>query len=841
VLVVLPLRTSAAARATIAHLAASTARTPEERAVRGGLERRVAPARTEAPAVERWAAAHGLAVNSVGDFDVTLSGPVSAVGAAFGTHFRSATATSGRRRVAYLTPARAVGVPRAIAGQVSAVVGLDQRPVAMWANTYSPPTGGYSGADFHSAYDLPQTAAEGGGITVGTVQLSGWNQNDLDTFADDVGIPFLNQIDPIAVDGANIAHESAGGGNVEVDLDQETILADAPGATQRIYFTPLAHGPSGYYATDADVLAAYDALADDAAKGLVQVASTSWGGCEADISTGFAHQLNAVINRIVAAGATFFAATGDTGKYGCARDGVAAHRHLISVGFPASSPAAVAVGGTTLLENHHTHESYQERAWDDGSLATGGSNGGASTVFAKPAFQRQLPGTRRLVPDISADADERTPFVGVFDGGVQAVGGTSLAAPLSASMLADVEAAAGVTKGVGNILGALYRAPQSDFHDITAGGGHITFPARRGYDEVTGRGSPDWTRLAPRLGLTPRPGQSYHPLSYATVVSRGLGSGATTTVAVAGHHGVSAAASAAVLDVTVSGASASTQVSVYPNGTRDRGVNDADAAPGQARSTQLTVKLGAGGDIVLWNAHGSAHVDVVVEGYYSSAAGYRYHPLTPSAPISAGSVTAGDHATVTIPGAPGSSVALLDVSATDATGSATVSVSTGVSPGADDAVLEATAGHDAQNLVAVPVSSAGQITVTVAGATATVTADLEGYFTTGSGDLFYPQNPQLIVRRTLSTEASWVFSTAAYQLPMAALVLAIEGNQAPSITVVGFEPVGDVATLGPVLNLVAGETATNSTVLKTGFEEGFTILSTQAPAHVTITADGYFR
>lgn len=851
-LVVLPLRLSALAQATITRLSGTAAVTPAERGARGPEVLALSPARAEAPPVESWARAHRLTVDQVGEFDVTLSGSAASMAAAFGTGFRTATARLAGRSVSYLVPTRSTGVPAAISAEVSSVVGLDQRPVQMWADSFSPPAGGYGGTAFHGAYDLPRTAAEGGGIDVGTLQLSGWNQTDLDTYAADHGIPFLNQIQPVEVDGATDTHESQGTGNVEVDLDQETILADAPAAVQRIFFAPLAHTSSGYYATNGDVLAAFDEMADYAAKGLVQVASDSWGGCEHDTGKTFARQITSAVKRIVAAGATFFAATGDTGKYGCARDGIASHRTLVSVGFPASVPAAVAVGGTTLLENHHAHESYEEKAWDDGSLAAGGSNGGVSTLFAKPSYQRHFAGRRRLVPDISAVADERTPFRGIFDckgsGNStrcvqEGVGGTSLATPLCASMLADVEAAAGVTKGVGDIHSALYKAPQSDFRDITRGGGHITFPAKKGYDEVTGRGSPLWSKLAPRLGLTPRPGQYYHPVGPSTLLAgRTMGANTTTTVAVAGHAGVSAAASSMVLDVTVADATAATEVSVYPYGTTDRAFNDADGAPGLPGSTQLTVKLGRSGEIDLWNHAGTAQVSVTVEGYYSSGAGYRYHPLTPTGPIGGSVIDPGDAATVDVTGAPASSVALLNVSAASAAGAATVSVSvsTGTRTTAQDAVVLAGAGGDAENLVAVPVSSTGTVTFTVTGSAVTVTAGLEGYYTAGSGDLFYPQNPQPVTGGGPGSDAPQPFVTAVDGQPMRAEVFAVQGS-ASTATVVRLYPLGTSPTQDSVLTLRAGAPATNTAVVATGSHEGFVVASSQSGAKILLTADGYFR
>jgi subtilase family serine protease len=71
----------------------------------------------------------------------------------------------------------------------------------------------------------------------------------------------------------------------------------------------------------------------------------------------------------------------------------------------------------------------------------GGAGGGESLHFAKPSWQKELRGTGRQVPDVSALADPNTGFVIVYtaDGEqntLAGVGGTSLASPLFTSIWA---------------------------------------------------------------------------------------------------------------------------------------------------------------------------------------------------------------------------------------------------------------------------------------------------------------------------------------------------------------------------------------------------------------------
>ena len=84
---------------------------------------------------------------------------------------------------------------------------------------------------------------------------------------------------PVTVDGGSGSAASSNGGDIEVALDQESILSTAPNANQRPYFAP--NSGSGYI--DA-ISAVFDDVTQDkhaTKRGDPHIValSTSWGSC----------------------------------------------------------------------------------------------------------------------------------------------------------------------------------------------------------------------------------------------------------------------------------------------------------------------------------------------------------------------------------------------------------------------------------------------------------------------------------------------------------------------------------------------------------------------------------
>lgn len=469
------------------------ARTPLPARSAGGLRARAAALDALAPgpgaraAVVAWADAHGLRVQRADDWAVTVAGPADDLAGLFET------------RLSHGRAASALTVPAALRGSVAAAHGLDDRPVM---RTHAVPYG-LTGPLLRTRYGVPLLGWTGAGVTVGTLNLTGWDPADLATYAAAAGTPLASgQITTVAVDSpANPLVPDGSGDDFEVAMDAQAVLAAAPAAKQRMYFAPN----NGVGTVDV-----FDQMATDGQAGLLQVASTSWGLCEPDSPAWYRDAIGQAVDRMLAAGVTLFAAAGDAGIYDCSRP--EAVDNTPAVDFPASYPGVVAVGGTRA--------GLAETAWGavaaspGTSYAGNGGGGGASAAYARPAWQAGLaqPGSTRLVPDVSSVADPSTGF-GMVNGGTWWLGGgTSLGAPTWAGLTAAALSGAGRTTGVGDVHALLYAHPEA-FRDITAGSNGS--PASAGFDLATGLGVPDWSVLGPLLTGMPAPADGVAPTSTA--------------------------------------------------------------------------------------------------------------------------------------------------------------------------------------------------------------------------------------------------------------------------------------------------------------------------------------
>ncbi|TFY82758.1 hypothetical protein EWM64_g1251 [Hericium alpestre] len=238
-----------------------------------------------------------------------------------------------------------------------------------------------------------------------------------------------------------------------------------------------------------------------------QTISTSYGDDEQTVPESFARRVCGGFAVLGARGVTLTFSSGDGGvgdgdpnpaTQSClTNDGRNVTKFI--PGFPASCPFVTAVGGTI-----HVPE-----------VAVDFSGGGFSNYFARPWYQEaavtgfleKLPKglykglfnpNGRAIPDVSAQADNFRIFL---SGRAVSIGGTSASSPTFAgfvSLLNDARLSAGQPP-LGFINPLLYSVGVDGFNDITVGNnpgcGTPGFNATKGWDAVTGLGTPNFGKL----------------------------------------------------------------------------------------------------------------------------------------------------------------------------------------------------------------------------------------------------------------------------------------------------------------------------------------------------------
>jgi subtilase family serine protease len=207
-------------------------------------------------------------------------------------------------------------------------------------------------------------------------------------------------------------------------------------------------------------------------------------------------KFDAVFQKGIAKGDTFFASSGDNGSMGVSKQ----HRDSVNYnfptdGWPASSPYVTAVGGTQLQYGwrwnpqsdvaftsdgnynpdyfgYTTDPTAKNVVWNE-SWCPCATGGGPSVLYPRPAWQNGVmpgAGNHRLVPDLAWNAAVNggvlvytSFFPSISRVGWHVYGGTSASSPQVAALTALAVQQAG--HGLGNINGKIY-AHQAAFTDV---------------------------------------------------------------------------------------------------------------------------------------------------------------------------------------------------------------------------------------------------------------------------------------------------------------------------------------------------------------------------------------
>ncbi len=430
-------------------------------------------------------------LRSAGMHRVSISGNRLQVGAvatvAQAEHaFNTDIASFRQHGRSVLANTAAAMVPSALAGKVTGVLGLSTLGVSAGTPTV-PKLTGYFPKEFVKVYDGANTTA-GTGTTMAVFAEGNLAPTikDLRLAESKQGLPQT----PVSLVYAGPQSSDTSGAD-EWDLDTQTSTGVAPKAS-RLYI---------YVATSLSDSDLSKAINKWVTQDVARSGSASLGECDVlPYLDGAMKVDDAALKQAVAQGQTFFASTGDTGS-SCA---VAGTNGVPLSGppdteYPASSPYAVAVGGTTLDTDNS--DNYQaEIAWNSGG-------GGISPVETAPSWQSGVVPTSaaglRGLPDIALDADPNT-GAQIYVSGVETqIGGTSLSSPMALGFWTRLQSSHGNKLGfAAPRLYKLYAGPTGTtpgFHDIILGA-NGTYAATPGWDYTTGLGSFDLNALSKALG-----------------------------------------------------------------------------------------------------------------------------------------------------------------------------------------------------------------------------------------------------------------------------------------------------------------------------------------------------
>lgn len=343
---------------------------------------------------------------------------------------------------------------------------------------------GYVPSQLRGAYGVSGDI-DGQGVTVAIVDAYGSSTmpSDANTYATNHGDPaFSSGQYTQTVDPADWVDESECGGETgwlgEQSLDIEAVHAMAPGADVHYYGANSCNDP--------DFITTLTSIIDNHS---ADVISDSWGeviySSTGNESATAIAEYTSLFEQAATEGIEVMFSAGDCGDEDPSTScGTSDTSTTPQADFPTSDPWVTSVGGTSTEIGASNQvegavpwgdDAWLESsgAWDSYGWIYGGG-GGTSQYFTQPSYQQGVVPTTlaetlpdgttttqpmRVVPDIAMDADPFTGFLIGYTGGSgyaeSDIGGTSLASPLLAGLVAD-----GISRGAlaeGFINPTLYR------------------------------------------------------------------------------------------------------------------------------------------------------------------------------------------------------------------------------------------------------------------------------------------------------------------------------------------------------------------------------------------------
>jgi len=374
----------------------------------------------------------------------------------------------------------------------------------------------------------------------------------------------------------------------------------------------------------------------------------------------------------------------------------------------------------------------------------------------------------------------------------------------------------------------------------------------------------------------PTPGEFY-PITPKRVLDTrsGLGSlgpigpGGTANVQVrGGSTTVPANAIAVVANVTATGPTSTTYLTVYPAGAGRPEASNVNPVAGDTVPNLATVKVGTDNSVTVYNSVGFTHAVMDITGYFladdgNAAVGGRFRGQTPTRVLDTrtggGPVGPGGTRTITVDA--GATAAVLNVTATDGTGPSYLTAY----PANENVPLASNLnfwqGQTIANLVVVKLSG-GQAKIYNSSGSVHVVVDVVGTFkaATGPGDAsgrFVPQDPTRVYDsrnpaipglpntpigpgEQYKRDLGLIGINGKYPFEYGGVIANLTVTNTTAASYLTAYPAGTVAPLASNLNWRAGETRPNLVMMGTDDYGVNSFYNSAGDTHLVIDVAGWF-
>ncbi len=330
-----------------------------------------------------------------------------------------------------------------------------------------------------------------------------------------------------------------------------------------------------------------------------------------------------------------------------------------------------------------------------------------------------------------------------------------------------------------------------------------------------------------------------------------------------------------VLNITAVDQSASTYLTVFPAGSPRPSASNLNPTPGFIQPNLVIAKVGAGGEVSIYNDVGSLHLIADVQGWFPSGAGAAYQPLDPARLLETrlggstidgqsngvGQLGPGETVTLMVAGrggvpASGAASVVVNITAVNQTQHSflTAFASGTVRPNTSN--LNPRPGLTATNLAVVSVGVDGKISIFNSVGSVDVIVDVMGWFSTGLG---YPlvEPARLLDTRPGSSTIDGVavgggrvFAGQTLDLQVAgrggvpptgvsAVVVNVTAVDPTSGTYLTVFPDGAARPLASNLNPSVGQTVPNLVIAKVGTNGQISIYNDSGTVHLLVDVFGW--